>query len=75
MTAGPGDLWMPRFLPGVGAYFDLMGTSERLLYADHARYIWSRDICGPSVKCMWRVDQVSPVGCTSIRIAAILGYE
>jgi hypothetical protein len=29
-TAGPAYLWLPRFLPGVGAYFDFVGASERL---------------------------------------------
>jgi hypothetical protein len=32
-------------------------------------------IRGLSAGCIWRVDQVSPTGCTSIRIAATLGYE
>jgi hypothetical protein len=30
MTAGPVCLWLPRLLPGVGAYFDFVGASERL---------------------------------------------
>jgi hypothetical protein len=50
-------------------------TSERLLYADHVRYIWSRDICESSVESVWRVDQVFPVVCTSIQIVVTLGYE
>jgi hypothetical protein len=53
----------------------LLMTSERLLYADHVRYIWSRDICGSSVESVWRVDQVFPVVCTSIQIVVTLGYE
>jgi hypothetical protein len=32
MTAGPVYLWLSRLLPGVGACFDFVGTSERLSY-------------------------------------------
>jgi hypothetical protein len=53
----------------------LLMTHERLLYADHMRYVWSRAIRGPNVECVWRVDQVFTAGCTSIRIAATLRYE
>jgi hypothetical protein len=28
--AGPVCLWLPRILPGVGAYFNFVGASERL---------------------------------------------
>jgi hypothetical protein len=35
----------------------------------------SGTIRGLSMGCMWRVARVSPAGCTSIRIAATLGYE
>jgi hypothetical protein len=48
---------------------------ERLLYVDHVRYVWPWAIRGLSVESVWRVGWVSPVGCTSIRIAATLGYE
>jgi hypothetical protein len=57
---GSGDLWLLRLISGVGLCFDLVGTSERFLYTDHVRYIWSRVIRGPSVKCVWCVDQVFP---------------
>jgi hypothetical protein len=30
---------------------------------------------GLSVESMWCVGQIFPAGCTSIRIAATLGYE
>jgi hypothetical protein len=30
----------------------LLMTSERLLYSDHMRYVWSRAICGSSLECM-----------------------
>jgi hypothetical protein len=53
----------------------LLTTRERLVYADHARYVWSRVIHRPSVECVWHVDQVSRVGCTSIWIVATLGYK
>jgi hypothetical protein len=34
-------LWLSRLLPGVGACFDFVGTSEKLSYADHVRcMIW-----------------------------------
>jgi hypothetical protein len=48
---------------------------KRLLCNDCMRYVWSGTIRGLSVGCMWRVGQVSPTGCTSIQIAATLGYE
>jgi hypothetical protein len=44
----------------------LLTTRKRLVYADHARYVWSRAIHRPSVECVWHVDQVSRAGCTSI---------
>jgi hypothetical protein len=53
----------------------LLMTRERLLCVDHVRYVWSRTIHRLSVGCVWRVGRVSPTGCTSIRIAATLGYE
>jgi hypothetical protein len=37
MTTGPVCLWLSRLLSGVGAYFNFVGTSERLSYADHVR--------------------------------------
>jgi hypothetical protein len=37
MTAGPVCLWLSRLLPGVGACFDIVETSEMLSYADHVR--------------------------------------
>jgi hypothetical protein len=37
MTARSVCFLSSRLLPGVGACFDLMGTSERLLYTDHMR--------------------------------------
>jgi hypothetical protein len=59
---------------GVGSTFfksssirsTLLTTRERLLYADRMRYVWLRVIRGPSAESMQRVDQVSPVWCTSI---------
>jgi hypothetical protein len=50
MMTGPVDLWLPRVLLGVGTCFDLMGTSERLSYVDHVRYIWLRAICRLSME-------------------------
>jgi hypothetical protein len=45
----------------------MLMTSERLLYADHVRYVGSRAISGPSVECVWRIDQVFfHARCTSI---------
>jgi hypothetical protein len=38
----------------------LLMTRERLLYADHVRYVWSRVIHGPSVESGWRVGRVFP---------------
>jgi hypothetical protein len=48
---------------------------EMLLYVDRVRYVWSWTIHGLSVESVWRVGRFSPTGCTSIRIAATLGYE
>jgi hypothetical protein len=38
----------------------LLMTSERLLYAGHVRYTWLMAICGPSMECVWRIDQGLP---------------
>jgi hypothetical protein len=35
-TAGPVCLWLPRLLPGVGAWFDFVGASERLSHTGTA---------------------------------------
>jgi hypothetical protein len=53
----------------------LLMTHKSLLYVDYVRYVWSRVIRGPSVKYVWRVDQVSHAGCTSIQITVTLRYE
>jgi hypothetical protein len=37
IMAGPVCRWLLRLLPGVGACFDFVGTSERLSYTDHMR--------------------------------------
>jgi hypothetical protein len=53
----------------------LLGQHERLAYVDYLRYIWQSAIHGLSAGCVWRVDQVSPVGLTSIQITVTLKYE
>jgi hypothetical protein len=59
MTAGPVRLRSPRFLPGVGACFTLVGTSERLP-------TWTMgDVCSGTihesgVESVWHVDQIFP---------------
>jgi hypothetical protein len=59
VMAGPACLWSPRFLPSLGAYFVLVGTSEKLPTWTTGD-VWSRTICKSSVKSVWRVDQVFP---------------
>jgi hypothetical protein len=59
MTIGPVCFWLPRFLPGVGAYFNIVGTSERLPTRTTSDE-WSGTLGGSSVESMWRVDQVFP---------------
>jgi hypothetical protein len=52
-------LWSLRLLPGVGAYFVHVGTSERLptrIMGD----VWSGTIRVSNVESMWLVDQVFP---------------
>jgi hypothetical protein len=39
---------------------NLSVTHKRLLYMDHVRYIWPRDICRPSIKSGWRVGRIFP---------------
>jgi hypothetical protein len=81
-------MWVPRATQSgweveLGALFLRSSASvqpcwrlyERLLFANHVRYIWSRVIRGPRVECVWCVDQVSPTGCTSIQIIVTLRYE
>jgi hypothetical protein len=45
-TAGPVCLWLPRLLPSVGAYFDFVGTSERLSRTGTARIKCTPDVRG-----------------------------
>jgi hypothetical protein len=59
MTAGPVHLRLPRLLPGVGACFVLLGTSERLPTWT-MRDIWFGTIHESSMKSVWRVDRVFP---------------
>jgi hypothetical protein len=80
---GPADrstdvLWIVSgvlFLRSTGPSQLCWWLRKRLLCVDCVRYVWSGTIRGLSVECMWRVGQVSPAGCTSIRITAILEYE
>jgi hypothetical protein len=46
------------FLESNGIDPNLLMTHERLSYVDHARYVWSRAIRGPSVENVWRVGRV-----------------
>jgi hypothetical protein len=42
--------WESLFLKSSGIRPNLLVTRERLLYADHVRYVWSRAICELSVE-------------------------
>jgi hypothetical protein len=47
-------LWFARLLLSVGACFDSVGTSERLSYADHVRWIvrgHTQIKCGGRLTC------------------------
>jgi hypothetical protein len=57
MTAGPICLRSPRLLSGVGAYFVLVWTSERLPTWTTGD-VWSGTIRESSIESMWRVDRV-----------------
>jgi hypothetical protein len=57
--AGPVCLRSPRLLSGVGAYFVLVGTSERLPTCTMGD-VWSGTIRESSVESMCRVDRVFP---------------
>jgi hypothetical protein len=70
--AGPVCLRLSRLLPGVGAYFALVGTSE-MLPMQTMGGVWFGTIRESSVKSV--LIGFSPVGCTSIRITVTLGYE
>jgi hypothetical protein len=59
MTTGPVCLRSPRLLSGLGAYFVLVGTSERLPMQT-TRDVGSGALCKSSVKSVWRVDQIFP---------------
>jgi hypothetical protein len=47
----------PRLLLGVGAFFVLVGTSERLP-TQTTRGVWSGSICKSSMESVWHVDRV-----------------
>jgi hypothetical protein len=75
MTAGHVYVWLSRLLSGVGAYFDFVGTGERLSNADHMRCMvqdHTQIKRGGHMMC-WSGFPFA--GCTSIRIAATDGYE
>jgi hypothetical protein len=72
VMAGPVYLWSPRLLLGVGSYFILVGTSERLPTRTTGD-VWSRTIHELSLESV--LIGFSPVGCTSIQITATLRYE
>jgi hypothetical protein len=55
--AGPVHLWSPRLLPGVGACFILVRTSERFPMQTMGDVL-SGTIRKSSVKIVWRVDRV-----------------
>jgi hypothetical protein len=59
MMVRPVYLRSPRLLPGVGSYFVLVGTSERLPTWPTGD-VWSRTIRESSVKSVWCVDWVFP---------------
>jgi hypothetical protein len=59
VTAGPVCLGFPRPLLGVGAYFSLVGTRERLPTWTTGD-VWFGIIRKSSVESMWRVDRVFP---------------
>jgi hypothetical protein len=56
---GPVCLRLSRLLPGVGAYFALVGTSE-MLPTQTMGGVWFGTIRESSVKSVWRVDRVFP---------------
>jgi hypothetical protein len=70
----PVCLWLPRFLPGVGACFDFVGLAKGCLRRPREMYG-----LGSYVNQVWKACGVLirflPTECTSIRIAATLGYE
>jgi hypothetical protein len=70
-----GNVVRSSFFSGVVTLSNSVMASERLLCANHVRCIWSRTKRGLSMGSMWCVGQVSPAGCTSIRITATLRYE
>jgi hypothetical protein len=59
MMAGPVYLWSSRLPPGVGDYFILVGTSERLPTWTMGD-IWFGTIHESSVESVWCVDRVFP---------------
>jgi hypothetical protein len=59
MTAGSVCLWSPRFLPGVGVCFVLVGTSKRLP-TQTTGDVWSGTIHKSNVESVCCVDRVFP---------------
>jgi hypothetical protein len=57
MMTGSVCLWSPRLLLGVGIYFILVGTSERLPIWTIGD-VWSRTIRESSMESVCRVDQI-----------------
>jgi hypothetical protein len=61
MMTGPVCLQSTRLLPGVGACFVLVGTSEKLP-TQTTGDVWFRTIRESSVESIWCVDEVFPCG-------------
>jgi hypothetical protein len=59
MTVGLVHLRSPRLLPGVGTYFILVGTSERLSTRTTGE-VSSGTLRESNVESVWHVDQVFP---------------
>jgi hypothetical protein len=58
-TVGSVYLWLSRLVLGVGAYFNFVGTSERLPMRTIGD-VWSGTIRESSVESVWHIDRVFP---------------
>jgi hypothetical protein len=60
---------------GLGIVLGTLVSQEQRICPTRLTTMQKVAICGLFTGCVWHIDQVSPIGCTSIRIAATLEYE
>jgi hypothetical protein len=64
-----------NYSAGLGVASGALVSQEQMIFLTRLMTTQKVVIHGSSVGCVWRVELVSPVGCTLIRISVTLEYE